>query len=116
MKGIYLFILFIIIGLAVFYFYFFPTAHPNGNNYLGMTRSEVISSLFEKNIPVEIYFNSNYRKFKTVKDMECCVELMSATKWEVDFCRKNGKIFSYILSFEDNRVKSQEASRRRDGP
>ena len=116
MKIIYTFILFIIIGLVVFYFYFFPISHPNRYNYLGMTRYEVISSLFKRNTSVEIYFNSNYRKFKTIKDTECCFELMSTIKWEVDFCEKNGKIFSYVLSFENNRVKSQEISRRRDGP
>ena len=79
--------------------YYFPITHPLKNNYIGI-----------------IYFNSNYREFSEIADMQSCSELLKSDKWEIDFYKSNGKIFSYILNFKNNIVESQEISRRRDGP
>ena len=95
--------------------YYFPITHPLKNNYMGMTRSDVIKTLFNKDKKVVIYFNSNYREFSKIADMRNCSELLKSDKWEVDFYESNGKIFSYILNFKNNIVESQEISRRRDG-
>ena len=83
---------------------------------MGMTRSDVIKVLLKKNRKVEVYCNSNYRKFYDITEMQNCLDLLKSDKWEVDFYQSNGKIFSYILHFKDNMVEFQEVSRRRDGP
>ena len=88
----------------------------SNNNYIGMTRTDVTKTLFNKDKKVVIYFNSNYREFSKIADMRNCSELLKSDKWEIDFYKSNGKIFSYILHFKDNIVESQEISRRRDGP
>lgn len=95
--------------------YYFPITHPLKNNYIGMSRTDVTKTLFNKDKKVVIYFNSNYREFSEIADMQSCSELLKSDKWEVDFYQSNGKIFSYILNFKNNIVESQEISRRRDG-
>lgn len=116
-KWRYIIILIVIIlGFMVSLNYYFPITHPLKNNYIGMTRTDVTKTLFNKDKKVVIYFNSNYREFSKIADMRNCSKLLKSDKWEIDFYKSNGKIFSYILHFKDNIVESQEISRRRDGP
>lgn len=96
--------------------YYLPITHPLKNNYMGMTRSDVIKVLFKKNRKIKVYYDSNYREFYDITEMQNCLDLLKSDKWEVDFYQSNGKIFSYILNFKNNIVESQEISRRRDGP
>ena len=49
--------------------YYFPITHPLKNNYIGMTRTDVTKTLFNKGKKVVIYFNSNYREFSKIADM-----------------------------------------------
>ena len=116
-KWRYIIILIVIIlGFMVSLNYKFPITHTLKNNYMGMTRTDVIKVLFKKNRKIEVYYDSNYREFYDITEMQNCLDLLKSDKWEVDFYQSNGKIFSYILNFKNNIVESQEISRRRDGP
>ena len=56
--------------------YYLPITHSLKNNYMGMTRSDVIKVLLKKNRKVEVYCNSNYRKFYDITEMQNCLDLL----------------------------------------
>ena len=78
-KWRYIIILIVIIlGFMVSLNYYFPITHPLKNNYIGMTRTDVTKTLFNKDKKVVIYFNSNYREFSKIADMRNCSELLKS--------------------------------------